>query len=137
MLFRSDNDIQHNEDYIINSKGHNIFFNGFLNIVVFLACLSVMFSYLFILKEGYVFKRILFLDIIGLVLGIKILMSNFKNLKKLKEDMQLKNINKEYISLINQIGSNKIQLKKGVHTICTFLFLNWMPFSGILLKIYS
>ena len=38
-------------------------------------------------------------------------MSNFKNLKKLKEDMQLKNINKEYISLINQIGSNKIQLK--------------------------
>lgn len=108
-----DNDIQHNEDYIINSKGHNIFFNGFLNIVVFLACLSVMFSYLFILKEGYVFKRILFLDIIGLVLGIKILMSNFKNLKKLKEDMQLKNINKEYISLINQIGSNKIQLKKG------------------------
>ena len=27
--------------------------------------------------------------------------------------MQLKNINKEYISLINQIGSNKIQLKKG------------------------
>ena len=108
-----DNDIQHNEDYIINSKGHNIFFNGFLNIVVFLACLSVMFSYLFILKEGYVFKRILFLDIIGLVLGIKILMNNFKNLKKLKEDMQLKNINKEYISLINQIGSNKIQLKKG------------------------
>ena len=87
-----DNDIQHNEDYIINSKGHKIFFNGFLNIVVFLACLSVMFSYLFILKEGYVFKRILFLDIIGLVLGIKILMSNFKNLKKLKEDMQLKNI---------------------------------------------
>lgn len=108
------NDIQHNEDYIINSKGRNMFFNGFLNIVVLLACLSVMFSYLFILKEGYVFKRILFLDIIGLVLGIKILMSNFKNLKKLKEDMQIKNIHKEYISLINQIGFNKSKFKKGM-----------------------
>ena len=46
-----DNDIQHNEDYIINSKGHKIFFNGFLNIVVFLSCLSVMFSYLFMQLE--------------------------------------------------------------------------------------
>ena len=107
-------EIQHNEQYINNSNGRNIFFNGFFNIVAFLVCISVMFSYLFILKEGYVFKRILFLDIIGFILGIKILISNFKNLKKLKKSIQLKNILTEYIYLINKIGFNRNQIKKGI-----------------------
>ncbi len=103
--------IQYNNSYMMNLKSSNMIFNGILNVVVFLICMGMMISYVVLFKEGYTFNKVLILDIVGMILGIKIIRSNYYNLKKLKNDFSMKKIYEKYINLRNSINFNQTLIK--------------------------
>ena len=82
-----DNIVQFNRNSILQIKPLNLFGNGFISVFIFIACVVMMASYLFVLKEGYIYKKMLVLDIFGVFYGICLLKGTFKNLKALKSQL--------------------------------------------------
>lgn len=116
-----DRALQSNENYVGNLSMVNIIAKGALNIIVFLVCLSIIISYLLVFKEGYIFRKILVLDIVGVALGIKVMVNNFNNLKKEKEYLFIKNTYKECMGLKNNVYTTKTKFKMGlVNSINTY-----------------
>lgn len=109
-----DKTIQSNSYYIASLSKRNLFIKGAVNIISILICLSIMMAYLSVLIEGYVYKRILILDIIGFILGGKVIINNFNNLKKIKANLSQKSIYNEYISLINNVHADKEKFNLGL-----------------------
>ncbi|MGN1033412.1 MAG: hypothetical protein ACI4PU_08080, partial [Intestinibacter sp.] len=108
-----DSIVQFNRKSVLQLKPLNLFGAGFINIFIFIGCILMMASYLFVLKEGYVYKKMLVLDIFGVLLGIFILKGNLKNLRHLKNVLTKKSIYNKYINLKGAVDFTLKNVKSG------------------------
>ena len=108
-----DNIVQFNRNSILQIKPLNLFGNGFISVFIFIACVVMMASYLFVLKEGYIYKKMLVLDIFGVFYGICLLKGTFKNLKALKSQLTKKRIYNKYVDLKGAIGFTLKNVQSG------------------------
>lgn len=108
-----DSFIQSNRSSILKLKTSKMLAFGFANLLVFIGCIIMMASYLFVLKEGYVYKRVLILDIIGFIVGINILIKTFNNLRNLKIESSKKKIYNSFINLKGAVDLRRDKIKLG------------------------
>lgn len=108
-----DNILQFYRNSVYQIKTPNLFLGFFVNIFIIIGCITLMASYVFVLKEGYAYKRILALDMVGVVLGIRLLKANFRNLKALKAQGRKKRLYKKYIDLKGAVDFNLRNVQSG------------------------
>lgn len=96
---KTDNVIQFYRNSVSQLKPLNLFASAFVNIFIIIGCILMMASYLFLLKEGYVYKKMLVLGIFGVFCGMRLLKGTFRNLKDLKAKLAKRSTYNKYINL--------------------------------------
>ena len=96
---KTDNVIQFYRNSVSQLKPLKLFGSAFINLFIIIGCIFMMVSYLLLLKEGYVYKKMLVLDIFGVFCGIRLLKGTFRNLKDLKVKLDRRSTYNKYINL--------------------------------------
>lgn len=82
--------------------------------LIILTTFIILVSYLLLLKEGYVDKKILILDLIAFAIGIKLIIGKSKDFVILKNKLAIKALVKKYINLRDNLNLYRNNIKSGL-----------------------
>lgn len=105
--------IKNQSNVTLNLTASN-YFNLAVSGLIILISVIILISYLLLLKEGYSYKKILFLDLVGIIICVKLIIGKANDFKMLKDILNKKKILNKFVALKKDLELSRNNIKLGM-----------------------
>lgn len=106
--------IRKNQSNVTLNLTASNYFNLAVSGLIILISVIILISYLLLLKEGYSYKKILFLDLVGIIICVKLIIGKANDFKILKHILAKKKILNKFVALKKDLELSRNNIKLGM-----------------------